>query len=79
MGTKGYKSTEFWLSLAAMILGAIMAAGIFPDDSGWAKLVGIAISGLSAMGYQRSRTEFKKAKVAADIRAMEVADAIDPS
>lgn len=79
MGTKGYKSTEFWLSLAAILLGAVMAADIFPDGSGWTKMIGIIIAGLTAMGYTAQRGMFKKAKMLADVKAMEVAKAIDPS
>ena len=31
----GYKTTEFWISLAAVIIGSVVASGIVPADSVW--------------------------------------------
>lgn len=59
----GYKTTEFWLSLAAMIVGAIMASGLLektasPIDN---QIVGIIVSVLAALGYTVGRGFVKAA------------------
>lgn len=56
----GYKTSEFWLSLAAALLGAALTAGLFPDTSPWAKILGVFASVLSALGYTVSRSIVKK-------------------
>jgi len=56
----GYKTSEFWLSLAAMILGALLASGIIPSDGPWEKIIGLIGSVLGALGYTVSRTLVKK-------------------
>jgi len=59
--TKGYKSTEFWFSVAAMLVGVVMASGVVPDESGFAKILGLVASTLAALGYTASRTLVKGA------------------
>ena len=56
----GYKSTEFWLSSMAMLIGALCASGIFPMESSVGQMLGMAMSGLAALGYGASRTAVKK-------------------
>lgn len=56
----GYKTTEFWLSVAAMIVGAMFASGIFPAESTGEKVIGLAATVLTALGYQVSRTMAKR-------------------
>lgn len=51
----GYKTTEFWLSLAATILGALMAGGVLSDDSTAGKIAGAVLAALAAAGYSASR------------------------
>jgi hypothetical protein len=51
----GYKTTEFWLSLAAMVLGAIYSSGAISDSGTAAKIAGLAASVLGALGYAVSR------------------------
>ncbi len=51
----GFRTSEFWLSLAAVIVGAFLASGIFPSDHWAVKVAGIAAIGLGAMGYSVSR------------------------
>jgi len=55
MATPGWKTSEFWLSLAAMLVGAIVTSGALTPGSPWEKLVGIAAMVLAAMGYSVSR------------------------
>ena len=57
----GYKTTEFWLSLAAMVIGAGMASGSFGDESTLGKVIGLAASVLGALGYTITRGAVKKA------------------
>jgi hypothetical protein len=56
----GYKTTEFWLSVVAMVIGAAFASGVFPAESTGDKILGLAATVLSALGYTVSRTMVKK-------------------
>ena len=55
----GYKTTEFYLSLLATLIGALLASGIFndADPSGHKvlQIAGMVASVLGAMGYTVSR------------------------
>jgi hypothetical protein len=58
----GYKTTEFWMSLLATLLGFLLASGpmdAVPGDSWIAKLVGGAVAALASMGYSASRAKVK--------------------
>jgi len=63
MNTKpGYKTTEFWLSLCATLLGFLLASGAMdaaPADSWIAKLVGGVVAVLATLGYSASRAKVK--------------------
>jgi hypothetical protein len=56
----GYKTTEFWMSLAACLVGALVASGVFPDESTGMKMAGMAMATLAALGYTTSRFMIKK-------------------
>ncbi len=56
----GYKTTEFWLALAATAVGATTASGAVPTDGPWAQVVGLIASALVALGYTGSRLALKK-------------------
>lgn len=56
----GYKTTEFWLSFAAMILGFAVASGVIPAGSAWDQAIGLVVAGLAAMGYTGARAGLKK-------------------
>ena len=61
METKpGYKTTEFYLALIAVALGAVVASGILPIEGMGAKVVGIVEAGLVALGYTGARLTLKK-------------------
>ena len=47
----GYKSTEFWMSLAAVAVGAIASTGMVEDNEFAAKIVGLITATLVALGY----------------------------
>lgn len=59
----GYKTTEFWLSLAAVAVGAVAASGVIPAESTWERVVGLVVSALAALGYTGARLAVKKAQV----------------
>ena len=56
----GYKTTEFWLTLFAIVLGAILAAGLIPTDGPWLQIAGVAETAFIAMGYTGARMNLKK-------------------
>ena len=56
----GYKTTEFWLTLFAVILGAVLAAGLVPTEGPWLQGAGGAETALIAMGYTGARMNLKK-------------------
>lgn len=56
----GYKTTEFWISLAACALGGFVASGVLPEESVWMQLAGMGLTALSALGYTVSRWVVKK-------------------
>ena len=62
----GYKTTEFWLSLAALVLGALIASGAIGEDSGTGQIIAFAASALTALGYSLSRGIVKKAEALTD-------------
>jgi len=57
----GYKTTEFWLSLAAVAVGAVQASGIVPNEGIWAQVLGTVTVALVALGYTGARLSIKKA------------------
>ncbi len=78
--TKGYRTTEFWLSLAAILLGAVMASGALDDlasDHWLVRVFGIAASVLGALGYTAARG-FVKAKASAGAALVEASRANPP-
>ncbi len=58
----GYKTTEFWLSLLAMLLGALLVSGFIADGGLGYRILGGAINVLAALGYTASRSGLKKAE-----------------
>lgn len=56
----GYKTTEFWLSLAATILSALFASGALTNNTALA-IAGMAATVLTALGYKVSRAMVKSA------------------
>ena len=58
----GYKTTEFWLALAATAIGAAAASGAIPTDGPIAQAIGMIASALVALGYTGARFALKKAE-----------------
>lgn len=57
--TPGYKTTEFYLSLASTILGFLFASGVVTDTSSVGKILGLGASVLGALGYTVARSIVK--------------------
>lgn len=58
--SKGFKSTEFWLSAAAALCGLLMSAGVFDDTGTVMKALGLGAAALASAGYSVSRGMAKK-------------------
>jgi hypothetical protein len=56
----GYRTTEFWLSAVAVLLGLAVASGIIPAGSSWDQAVGLVVAALAAMGYTGARAGIKR-------------------
>lgn len=52
---KGYKSSEFWFSVATFIVGAVLASGAIGEQTQAFKILAYASSTLAALGYTVSR------------------------
>jgi len=50
----GWKSTEFWATVAAALIGALIATGAV-EGTPWAKVAGVAGVALASLGYSVSR------------------------
>lgn len=46
-----WKTSEFWLSCAAVVVSGLFASGVFADGSTGAQVVGFAAMVLAALGY----------------------------
>tara|TARA_Y100001970_G_C13816202_1_gene642521 strand:+ start:310 stop:504 length:195 start_codon:yes stop_codon:yes gene_type:complete len=56
----GYKTTEFYLALAAVALGAFVASGVLPIEGATGQIVGLVESALVALGYTGARLTLKR-------------------
>ena len=59
---KGVATSEFWLTLAAVICGFLLSSGLIGDESTSGKVIAFAASSLTALGYSISRGMVKKAE-----------------
>ncbi len=58
----GWKTTEFWLKLAAMVMAFLIANGFGEDnETVVARSIGMAAIVLASLGYDYSRATVKKA------------------
>ncbi len=64
--TPGYRTSEYWISLFAVLVGAFLASGAFAPDSVWMKLAGLLATILGALGYTVSRTMLKSTAAKAE-------------
>lgn len=54
----GYRSSEFWLTLAALLLGTLLTCGVLGDGQA-AEYGGAALATLGLLGYTYSRGQAK--------------------
>jgi hypothetical protein len=59
----GWQTTEFWLALAAKLLGALLATGVIGDGTIAMRIAGVAAAVLTSLGYSVSRAVVKAAGV----------------
>ena len=57
----GWKTTEFWLTAVAEIVGLLLVSGAVSEvgDGPWPKIIGGAIAILGALGYTVQRRILK--------------------
>jgi hypothetical protein len=56
----GYKTSEFWMTLASQLVAAFLAAGIVPDTHVAVKVAAFVAAALSSLGYTVARASAKK-------------------
>ncbi len=56
----GYRTSEFWLTLALVLIGTLMASGAFGEDHIVIKVAGMAMATLKALGYTAGRANVKR-------------------
>ena len=56
----GYRTTEFWLTAFASVVGLAFASGVFATESNGVRMLGRAASVLASLGYTVSRAIVKK-------------------
>ena len=61
----GWKTSEFWLSTAAMVLGALYSSGVVGTSGTVATIAGAAVTVLGLLGYTVSRSGVKSAALKA--------------
>ena len=69
MDKPGWKTSEFWLTLAAQALAAVAASGM-PSDSKVVQIAGLGLSALTMLGYQSSRAKVKTVARLSDVVPM---------
>lgn len=57
----GYKTSEWWLALAAMVIGTLIVSGLIGETSALGKTLAFASSVLASIGYSYSRGMAKSA------------------
>ena len=64
MDDKGWKTSEFWLSLMAVIVTYLIASGDFGGEYPWlAKALTVAAAVLASLGYTASRAVVKRGRL----------------
>jgi hypothetical protein len=59
----GWQTTEFWLALAAKLLGTLLATGVIGDGTVAMRIAGVASAVLTSLGYSVSRAIVKAAGI----------------
>lgn len=77
MQKPGWKTTEYWATLAAMVVSALMASGVFDAGGTVMQALGAAAGVLAALGYTAGRS-FVKGQEEKTKQAKELAKAGPP-
>lgn len=56
----GFRTTEFWLAVAACVVGLVMEAGILGDGGFLREGFGLVAAALASLGYSYSRGKAKE-------------------
>lgn len=56
----GWRTSEFWLTVAASVVYFVLSSGAFADTSPVVQVLGLVATLLSALGYTASRTLVKR-------------------
>lgn len=65
--TPGYKTSEFWLKLVALLLTFCYSTGVIPTSGTTAQIAAIAATILTALGYAVVRSQVKAAAMRASL------------
>lgn len=69
MGKPGYKTSEFWLALAALMLSSLMLSGALGEGSRVESVVALAVNTLATLGYTGARLVVKRGELASSAAA----------
>lgn len=58
MTTKGYKTTEFWVTAAVVLMGLLLSAGVLPSTA--ESIVGLLVAAIGGGAYTLGRSGLKK-------------------
>ena len=64
----GWQTSEFWLTLVAVILTAILSSGAIDDVPTVAKVIAAIVAALAALGYTGGRAVLKGLKINAEVK-----------
>jgi hypothetical protein len=56
----GYKTTEFWMTIAAFVVSALYGSGVVSEGTAMDKALAVAAMVLGSLGYAVSRGLAKK-------------------
>jgi len=56
----GYKTSEFWLTIAVAAIGFLIASGALGEEHFVMKAAAMALATLKALGYTASRANIKR-------------------
>jgi hypothetical protein len=59
----GWQTTEFWLTVASLVVGFLSTQQVFPEDSIFARGLTVAATILTALGYTVARSVVKRESV----------------
>lgn len=60
---RGWRTSEFWLSLVAMVVGVLLGSGVWGEGDATYRILGFVAASLTALGYVVSRGGVKKAEL----------------